>query len=356
MSKEITRLKNSMRKPRQKDAPITDDDLLSTGAALLNRACSGRIKGGFAKGKYVLLVGDSESGKTWFSMSCLAEATKDPAFKNYRLIHIDPEDGASMDKARYFGKELPRRLEVLNPPVTLEEFYDQIDTLQEEGKPFIAVLDSENSLSCKAELTKIKKQKLARLANREEAGSMAMDKAKIHSTRLRVVRNRLRKTKSILIIISQTRDRVGFAAKFDPKTRAGGNALKFFADLEMWTSVSKRIKTKKIRGKEREIGMTTKVKIKKNRLTGKKPTVLIDFYHDVGIDDTGSCVKYLLEEQHWKEVKGIITAKEFDMRLPFERLVKWIEATDNEPSLHKIVRTVWSDIESEMSITRKKRY
>lgn len=351
-------LLKSMETPRKKEPPVKTADLLSTGSTQLDVALSDRIRGGFPKGKYILIVGDSESGKTWFSMSCLAEATINPEFKDYRLIHIDPEDGASMDKAAYFGKELEKRIEVIDPPPkTAEEMYDLLDDLLDEKRPFIAIVDSDNALTTRADLKAIKKQKAARRKNEDEGGGMGMAKAKIHSERLRIVRNRLRENRSMLVIISQTRQRVGFAAKFDPKTRGGGDALKFFADLEIWTSIYKRIRTKKkVKGKEREIGMTVKVQVKKNRITSRKSSVLVDFYHEFGIDNTGSCVKYLIDEQHWKDNNGVINAKEFNMQLPFEKLVAWIESAEMEPELHKLVKKTWEEIKEESSIKRKRRY
>jgi len=357
MKKLTNDLKKKLRKEKTPQTPISAEDLLSTGATQLDLACSGKLSGGFPKGKYVLLVGDSESGKTWFSMSCLAEACHNPYFNNYRLVHIDSEDGASMDKAEYFGRALERRLEIVDPPpTTVEEFYDLMDDLQKDGRPFIAVLDSENALSAQADLAKIEKQKKARRENEKEAGNYGTEKARVHSQRLRVIRNRLRKTKSILIIISQTRQNIGFGSMFEPKSRSGGTALKFFADLELWTSVVKKLKSPKIRGKEHEIGMTTKIKIKKNRITGKKPSVEVDFYHNTGIDDTGSMVKYLTMNEQWKTIKGVIDAKDLGVKLPFEKLVNWIEATDNEPKLRKLVREVWKDIESRTAVKRKRRY
>ena len=75
---------------------VSRRDLLSTGSTLLNLACSENPFGGFLKGKYYLLVGDSDSGKTFLSMSCFAEAMIQKPFKNYRLIYDYVEDGMLM--------------------------------------------------------------------------------------------------------------------------------------------------------------------------------------------------------------------------------------------------------------------
>jgi len=60
---------------------------LSTGSTLLNLACTGKPYYGFAKGHYYFIVGDSVSGKTFLSLTCLAEASINPNFDNYRFIY-----------------------------------------------------------------------------------------------------------------------------------------------------------------------------------------------------------------------------------------------------------------------------
>jgi hypothetical protein len=74
-------------------------------------SCSGNAKGGFAKGKYHFIVGDSASGKTWLSLTCLAEAAMNPEFENYRFIYDNVEDGALMDIERFFGSKVAERIE-----------------------------------------------------------------------------------------------------------------------------------------------------------------------------------------------------------------------------------------------------
>ena len=60
-------------------------DGLSTGSALLNLACSGNPSVGFPCGFYYLLVGDSQAGKTFITMSALAEASINPKFHSLSL-------------------------------------------------------------------------------------------------------------------------------------------------------------------------------------------------------------------------------------------------------------------------------
>ena len=131
---------------------------------------------------------------------------------------------------------------------------------------------------------------------------MTDGKAKINATNLRRFLTPLKKSGSILIIINQTRDNLGFG--FEKKTRSGGHALRFYANIEMWSSV-KRKTSKTVRGKPRQLGVECKIQIKKNRITGRERTIFLPIYHSFGIDDIGSCIDYLLTEDYWKKDKEI---------------------------------------------------
>ena len=121
-----------------------DKDLLHTGSTMLNLMLSGRPDGGYVRGRYFYFVGDSSSGKTWFTLAALAEAANNPAFDDYRLIYDDVEGGALMDKERYFGNKLAQRIEAPsgtrdNPEHsdTVESFYFNLDDAFKRREPFI---------------------------------------------------------------------------------------------------------------------------------------------------------------------------------------------------------------------------
>jgi RecA/RadA recombinase len=340
--------------------------LLGTGSTLLNLACSGKARGGFAKGKYILLVGDSESGKTWLSLTCLAEAASTPTFNNYRFIYDNGEDGALMDIARYFGNTVAERLEAPNYEAdgatpryseTVEEFYVNVDSAIQRASadkaPFIYILDSENSLSSISEHDKFDEVRDAVEKGKDATGSYGDGKAKAHSSNLRRLIRPLSRTGSILIIISQTRDNLGFG--FEKKIRSGGRALKFYATLEIWTSVKEVLK-KTVKGKPRQIGVVVSAQVKKNRLTGKKASVSIPIYHSFGIDDVGSCIDYLIDEGVWKNRKGSIDAPQFNVVLQREKLVAHIEENSMESDLRQLVESTWQEIDEACSVKRKVRY
>jgi len=346
---------------------ISQKDLLSTGSTLLNIACSGRHNGGFVKGHYFYIVGDSASGKTFLTWTCLAEASINSAFDDYRFIMDDVEGGSLMSIKKFFGERVAERVEAPmkggRSSQTVEDFYYNIDDALRDGRPFIYILDSMDALDSEDAEKKFLQQKNASRRKRtpgtdkEEkvAGSYGDGKAKKNSQNIRRVVNRLKDTGSILIIISQTRDNIGFTSRFEPKTRGGGKALKFYASHEIWSSIKMRIK-RKVNGKDRKIGIICRCDVKKNRLTGEEATVEIPIYTSFGIDDVGACVDFLIEEGHWTERMKVINATEFDFSGKRETLIRHIEKNGLEKELRILVTDVWEEIKQGCAIKRKFRY
>jgi RecA/RadA recombinase len=344
---------------------VSREGAISTGSTLLNLACSDHPDAGFFKGAYYYLVGDSVSGKTWLSLTCFAEACLNKHFKDYRLIFDDVEGGALMDMEFYFGKEVARRME---PPAmrkgqpvfsdTVESFYYHLHNAAEDGRPFIYVLDSQDALTSESAADKFSEQKEASEKGQDSKGSYGDGKAKYHSEHLRVVLSGLRKSKSILIVIGQTRDNLGMG--FEPKTRSGGRALRFYANLEIWTSVVGKIH-KTVRGKQRTIGVKCLAEVKKNRVTGKigkDRSVIIPIYYGLGIDDVGSCVDFLITEQHWKALgkERFYEAKDIMFSGPRATIINHIEQEGLESTVREITASVWKRIEEESQPQRKRRY
>jgi hypothetical protein len=347
-------------------------DLLSTGSTMLNLASTDNPFGGFVKGKYFFMVGDSKSGKTFLSMTCFAESTLNHHFKDYRLIYDNIEDGMMMNLDQLFNEEVADRIEpprvVDGEPIfsdTIESFYYNLDNAIKVGKPFIYVLDSMDSLDSEGEDKKFDQQKkvyekkfggadTAKKGEEKEekvTGSYHMDKPKINSQNIRKALKGLRKTGSILIIISQTRDNVGGYGK----TRAGGRSLRFYACNEFWTSIEEPI-TRNVNKQDRDIGVRVKIAYQKNRITGKTRDVTLDIYPTFGIDDLGSCVDFLVKENWWPVTKQTIDAKGLGLEGTREKIIRLIEKNNLENDLRSICGECWKSIEDACVLKRKNKY
>jgi len=338
---------------------LSINDYVSSGCSLLNLAITGDVRYGYKKGWYYFFVGESMSGKTWFSVSGFAEAARRKAFKKHVLIHDDVERGRTMDVEYYFGSKTEQRLK--DPPngisTTVEEFYLNINKALDNG-PCFYILDSMDSLTCTADIKHAEKLRKAAEAGKSDdaKGSYGTGKAKANSDGLKRLMARLEKTGSILVIIAQTRDNIGFGAQFNPKTRSGGTSLRFYSHCEIWTKVVGALK-KTVRGKARQIGAITECRIKKDRNNGQLHSIKVPFYNSMGIDDLEGCIDYLIEEKHWKCVKGRITADDMDFKGTKAKLIKHVEANDLEGVIHELVSETWNDVlEASRVKGRKRRY
>lgn len=358
--KKTEQIKKALRQKTEHEQEIK---LLGSGSTLVNLACSGSVDGAFPSGHYFFMVGDTTSGKTWLSLTCFAEAVLRPElWSDYRFIYDGAEFGALMDIERYFGREVAKRMEppegTRSSPVysqIVEEMYYHIDDALEKNKPFIYVQDSQDVLSSNAEQSKFGELKKAHQKGRDTTGSYGDNKAKLHSANIRKLMGPLKESGSILIILNQSRDSFDM---FQPAAYSGGRALKFYATLQLWSSVKRRLK-KMVRGKDRQIGIVAKVAVKKNRLTGKECTVEVPIYSSHGMDDVGSCVDYLVSEGFWKKTKsGVVCVKGLgpEQSLKRDAIIKLVEEDGAEADLRELVGKVWAEIEEASAVKRKKRY
>lgn len=339
------------------------EDLLSTGSTVLDCAISDYEFGGIKTGEIIMTVGASTSGKTAFYQSILAEACINPRFDDYEIYVDDSEGGNLFDVKKFWGKRLARRM---RPPKkdnrgrpvyssTIEEMGDTIDDLCREGKPFIFVEDSVDALMTRGEQQDTLRQKRARRLGSKEVGTYGTDKAKKMRTMLRNIRHKIRKCGAIVILVFQESMAFGMGAKFDPKTHAGGLAPKFYSNLQLWFSIRKSL-TKKIGNITNDQGIIARIKIKKNRLTGKKNTVDLPFYNSYGFDNIGSCIDFLMEVGYWRKKANSIKAEGLGFVGKRSKLIDYIETCGLEPDLKGIVGEVWRQKEAEASLKRKPRY
>lgn len=321
--------------------------LIPTGSTLLNLACSDTVDGGYGAGKMINLIGDSSSGKTILAWTMLAELSHRKEFDKYKLIYDDVEAALEININRMFGNITKKRVDLISSD-TVEDFYGSIVSLVNKNEPFIYVLDSLDAL------TSVEEEKRAdEYANEKEnkSGSFKTEKPRMVSEILRVIVKKIKSSNSMLVVVSQTRDNIGYSSMFQPKTRSGGKALKFYCTHEIWLAVGKKFKEM-----EREIGAVIGIKITKNKLTGKRRNIEFPLYYDYGIDSIGANINFLVEEKHWKKTGTNIEATDFEVSYPMKKLIKFIEDQSLEEALDEIVGNKWNEIEEKIKLNRKSRY
>jgi hypothetical protein len=338
--------------------------LISSGSVMLNLACTDRYDVGYGLGKMVNDVGDSSSGKSLKELTLLALLSNISAYDEYELIYDDVEAANEFDIKTLFGKKAQERI---TPPGydeegepkysdTIQEFTANILDRIDAGTPFVWILDSFDALTSKEEKKKIKetiaadRKKNKNKDDKEPKGSYGVEKAKIIGQTLRMIIRKLKKTKSLLIIVSQTRDNIN-PNSFAKKTRSGGNALRFYASHEPWFAVVEKIKRKK-----RIVGVTIKAKVQKNKYTGKLREVEFPIYYDYGVDDIEACINFLVYEKFWTKSKAGVIKTDMGTTGMLRSVVRHIEKNGLEVKLFKRTEKAWKEIEQSLKVARKPKF
>lgn len=334
------------------------EDLVPSGSTLLNLACSDQPSGAYGLGKIVTLPGTSSAGKTLLMLTTFAESNKMKHLDEHRFVYDDVEAALEFDTSYLFGESTAARIQ--EPPHgssdTIQHFKANILSLSEAGKPFIYCLDSFDALSSDEELEKEMRKALA-MAKSEEAarkiaGSYGTEKAKIAGQVLRMVKQELSRTNSLLIMIQQVRQNIG-AGPFQQKyVTSGGEAPFFYSTHQVWLS---RVST--LKSKERKIGSEVKAEVKKNKLTGKLRDCSFQVFYDYGVDNIGSCIDFLVDEGFWKKSGQKINAVDLGFELARTKLIDEIEKDPElEQKLTQTTAEAWKEIEDDLRLDRRPKY
>ena len=348
---------------------VTPEYYLSSGLTVLNLACTNNPDCFIEKGTYLLMPGESEGGKSMLATQLLAEAANNPNFDGYELVYDDAEHGCCFDIKQMFGSKLAARIRAPrydksdNPMYsnTVEDFFFNVDDLQDAKKPFVYILDSMDGLTSSASDAKFEENKEQRRADLEKGKEDTVltqgfgdAKAKFISQSLRRVVNRLKDTNSILVIICQIRENItGYGPKY---TRSGGRALKFYAHQEIWLFKGK-VLTRTLDKKERTYGNISRAEIHKNRITGMKSCVEFPVLIGTGISDADSCLDWLVDEGKITKPSrsnGLFDYPALGLNLNREAMIAKME-DDFEPFKKNIADT-WYAILAAISTNRKKKY
>lgn len=364
-----TSIKQAKEALTRKDKPtrkFTKREYLSVGFTTGNLACTGNNPFGAMKpGKGYLLVGKSGSGKTALLNNLAAEASINPHFKDYTIVHDDPENGNDFDITNLYSPEIaariqpPKRDKNGNPVYsrTVEQFFSSMMLFMEKG-PIVAFCDSMDALMSAADKELTRKNMHRAAKGLKEQGTMGMAKAKKNYQGYRYILSEMERTGSIIVIVCHAKDAVGKFQGYGPpqQEHTGGESLKFFASLEIWTSVQGKIMAE-YKEKKLEIGTYIGLEARKNRNSGLRRRAKFPFYPQTGADDVGSCVDYLIEYGHWRVNQKLVGAKEFKKNLKQEDLIRFIEANpERYKKLVLIVRDVWKAVEESIKVQRINKY
>jgi len=344
-------------------------NFLSTGSTMLNLAMTGNVKKGWPRRKISTLPGQSAAGKTIVVLSTFTEACLDEELNEYDLIYDDVERRMDFNLKKLFPPLLDRLItpsgmlykdvaeneEESGISDTIQDLKNRMLILKKAGKKFIYIADSLDAFTTDEELEKEMRRAIASAKSAEAAnkiaGSFNAEKAKILGQILRMINGVVADTDSIFILTQQLRQKMNPMPGQSPFTTSGGESPYYYSHIRPY--LSKRGSIKK---DGRKIGVNSFVRMDKNSVTGKLRDVEFPIYYDMGIDDNGSMVDFLLTEKHWKSGSWI-EAPELDLRENGkDKLVRKIEELGLESKLKRVVQKVWNQIEDSLLLKRKSRY
>ena len=341
------------------------DKHLSTGVSLFNLQLTGNAKDGIKPGSYAFIVGDSSAGKSFLATTIAASAAIDHRFDDYTIYYDDVENGCAFNVEELFSDTIADRIK--QPPhgtsTFIDDFYRNAKDAVSNG-PCVYILDSQDALTTKEEAGKYDEMVKAvakaggdtEKALRNLSGQMADGKAKKHSQYLRRLVSMLEENGSILIILGQTRDDLTGYAK-DSLVWSGGRALKFYCHIMLHMQVKSTIK-KTVGGTKREIGIESRVKVVKNRQTGKRSEAVCPIYYSHGYDDVGAMIDWLVAEGVWSGGTTINTNGVLDEKPRMrETLIGLVDQSDDlYTALVDAVQAHWDDVEGKLKVARKNRW
>lgn len=271
----------------KEDTPTDFSDFISTGATMLDIAISNRPHGGIAVGRITELTGLEGSGKSLVGAQLIANTQK----RGGVAVLIDTETAVNPEFFKAVGIDMNKLVYVHIS--TVEDIFDAITNIiekvragKDKDKLVTIIVDSVAAASTKKEME----------ADFGKDG-YATDKAIIISKAMRKITGLLGREKIALVFTNQLRQKMNAPAFSDPWTTSGGKAIAFHASTRIRLSLIGKIQD----GNKNVVGVNVKAVVVKNRLGPPHRVAEFDIYFDRGIDDYGSWLDVLKENNLVKQ-------------------------------------------------------
>lgn len=283
---------------------------VDTGSLAINYICSGKfIGGGVPGGKLTEIYGPNSSSKSLIGTNILFGCQR----KKGIPILEDCENSANKEFIRTASHCDLKRI-VRHTPQTLEDvfikMYKSIEFVRSKKGKDVQIAIVYDSIGVSPSARELREVALPEKYTQEQFKKMVGGKeqpgerAKICSREFRKLNTVMEKNDATVIILNQTRDKIGVMYGNPKTTAGGGNALPFYASCRLETSTMKKIERKITAKKKKILGINIRVKNVKNKT--HRPFVEsenIRLLFDYGIDPVSGLLSCLLDAERI-EIKG----------------------------------------------------
>lgn len=253
---------------KMSDKPDMDIEAISTGILPLDIALG---IGGLPKGRIVEVSGQPSAGKSTLALHCIAEAQKSGP-----CAYIDSEAALDPKYARALGVDVDELY--ISQPDSAEQALKILNTLIKSNEVALIVVDSTAAMVPEAELA-------------GEAGDAHVALlARLMSQSLRMITGSLNKSKTIVIFISQLRDKIGGFGFGPQSVTTGGKALPFYASVRIEVRKTKQLKVDDVASANKTIA-----KVTKNKCAPPFREAEFEIEYGTGVSKEASTVDYALE-------------------------------------------------------------
>ncbi len=298
------------------EAKSMEVDAVSTGSISLDIALG--VKG-VPRGRVIEVFGPEASGKTTLAQHVISEVQKEGGIAAF----IDAEHALDPDYARKIGVDVDALL--ISQPDTGEQALEILETLVRSNAVDVVVLDSVAALVPKAEIE-------------GEMGDSHMGlQARLMSQALRKLTGIVSKTKTVVIFINQTRQKIGVFFG-NPETTTGGTALKFYSSVRIEVRRSAQIKQG-----DKVIGNRVKVKIVKNKVSAPFRTTEFDIMYNEGISVSGDLLDTGVMHKIIQKMGNSYAFEDEKLGVGREKVKQFMR--ENPTLMAKIREKVWEAVE-----------
>ena len=272
--------------------------------------------GGVPRGRVVEIYGAESSGKTTLAQHIVAQVQK----KGGVAAFVDAEHALDPEYAKKLGVNINDLL--VSQPDSGEQALDRSNSVD------VVVIDSVAALTPKAEIE-------GEMGDRHVALQ-----ARLMSQALRKLTSIISKTKTCVIFLNQTRQKIGVFFG-NPETTTGGMALKFYSSVRIELKRAAQIKMG-----DNIIGNRVKAKIVKNKIAPPFKAAEFDVMYNEGISLSGDILD--LGMKHGLIKKQATTFFYNDLKLAAGRESAKTFLRKDKKLMKQISKEIWQKVKEEV--------